>query len=56
MKKIISFIMLCLCVVGVIGGIGYSLYCGAWPVVIGVAALTYSALPEIKKYFTTLTI
>lgn len=37
MKKIISFIMLCLCVVGV-------------------AALTYSALPEIKKYFTTLTL
>ena len=56
MKKIISFLLLCLCVVGAIGGIGYAIYCNAWPVAVGVAVLSYSAWPEFKKYFTTLTL
>ena len=56
MKKFINFLLLCLCVVGAIGGVGYAIFCGAWPVVIGVGVLTYSAWPSIKKYFTTLTL
>ena len=56
MKKFINFLLLCLCVVGAIGGSGYAIYCEAWPVVIGVGVLTYSAWPSIKKYFTTLTL
>ena len=54
MKKIINFLLLCLCIMGAIGGVGYAIYGGAWPVAVGVVALTYSAWPSIKKYFTTL--
>lgn len=41
---------------GTIGGIGYAIYCGAWPIAIGVGVLTYSAWPKIKEYFTILTL
>ena len=56
MKKFINFLLLCLCVVGAIGGVGYAIFCGAWPVAIGVVVLTYSAWPMLKKYFTNLTL
>ena len=56
MKKIGYFLLLILCVVGAIGGIGYACYNGTYPIAIGVAVLTYSAWPEIKKYFTKLTL
>ena len=55
MKKIGYFIMICLCIMGCIGGIGYALYCSAYPIAAGVAVLTYSAWPKIKEYFTKLT-
>ena len=54
MKKIISFIILCLSFVGAVGGIGYAIYGGAWPVAIGVAVLAYAAWPELKKYANAL--
>ena len=56
MKKFFAFIMICLFGLGAIGGIGYSLYCGAYVIAVGVAALTWMAIPELKKYFTTLTL
>ena len=56
MKKIGYFFLLCLCVIGAIGGVGYAIYCGAWPIAIGVGVLTYSAWPRIKEYFTKLTL
>lgn len=56
MKKIGYFFLLCLCVMGTIGGIGYAIYCGAWPIAIGVGVLTYSAWPRVKDYFTKLTL
>lgn len=56
MKKIISFVMLCLCVMGAIGGIGYSLYCGAYPIAVGVVALAYAAWPKFREYFINLTL
>lgn len=43
--------MLCLYVLGVIGGIGYTLYCGAYPIAAGVAALGYMAFGKAKEYF-----
>ena len=39
MKKIISFIMVCLYALGVIGGIGSAIYADAWPCAIGVATV-----------------
>ena len=54
MKQFIAFILLALYVVGVIGGIGYSLYCGAYPIAAGVAALGYMAFGEAKEYFNYL--
>ena len=54
MNKIISFIILCLSFVGTVGGIGYAIYGGAWPVAIGVAVLAYAAWPELKKYANAL--
>lgn len=54
MKKIYYLIMLCLCVMGAIGGIGYSLYFGAYPIAIGVVALAYTAWPKFKEYIINL--
>ena len=56
MKKSYYFVMLCLCVMGLIGGIGYSLYCGAYPIAVGVAVLAYMAWPQVKDYFLKLTL
>lgn len=56
MKKIIYLLLLCLSFVGAVGVIGYAIYGGAWPVVVGVGVLTWLAWPEIKKYATKLTL
>ena len=52
MKKIYYFIMLCLYVLGVVGGIGWSLYSGgyAYAYAVGVAALGFMAWPKFKDY------
>ena len=55
MKKVYYFVMLCLCALGIIGGIGYSVFCGAWYVVVGVVALGYTAWPKVKECFNGLT-
>ena len=56
MKKIGYFLLLAFCVIGIIGGIGYSIFCGAYHVAAGVAVLAYAAWPSIKDYFTKLTL
>ena len=55
MEKIVCFFILCLYVVGVIGGIGYAIYGGAWPVAIGVAVLGWMAFPKLKEAFEKVT-
>jgi len=50
MKKVYYFLMLCLYMLGCIGGIGYSVYNGAWPVAVGVAALGYMAWPKFIEF------
>ena len=42
--------MLCLYVLGVVGGIGWSLYSGDYAITIGVAALAWMAWPKFKDY------
>lgn len=54
MKKLINFAICCLWVLGTIGGIGYAIYGGSWPIAAGVAALSIMALPTVRKHFDEL--
>lgn len=47
MKKIIYLLLICLYALGVIGGVGYTLWCGAYLIAIGVAALRWMAWPKV---------
>ena len=55
MKKILYLILLFLTVVGIIGGIGYSIYSGAWVISIGLVAAGYVAWPGVKDLYKKLT-
>ena len=55
MKKFVSFLLMCLYIVGVIGGIGYTIYCGAYVISVGVLATGYLAWPKAKECFETVT-
>ncbi len=50
-KRFISFFVLCLFFLGSIGGIGYAIYSGAYLIAVGVAGLTYLAIPEAYKHY-----
>ena len=50
MKKIGYFILLALCVMGAIGGVGYSLYCEAYPIAAGVVVLGLYSEPLIRFF------
>ena len=55
MKKVFYFVILCLYVLGTIGGVGYTIYYGAWPVAVGVACLAWMAFPKAMECFNGLT-
>ena len=55
MKKIVYFLIMCLYVLGTIGGVGYSLYSGAYLIAVGVAAVGWMAWPKVVEYFHKLT-
>lgn len=54
MTKILYFILLFLAVIGLLGGIGYTIYYGAYVVTIGIAVLGYLAYPSFIDYFNEL--
>ena len=54
-KKILYFFCLVAYAVGILGGIGYSIYGGSWPIAICIAALGAMAFPFAKKCFKELT-
>lgn len=54
LKKIISFFLITLIIVGLLGGIGYAIWCKAYVIAIGIAVLGVVAIPEIKKLFNTM--
>ena len=56
MKKIYYFAMICLWVLGVAGGIGWSIYSEGYVIAFGVAATGWFAWPKVKEYFTKLTL
>lgn len=54
MKKILVFLVLALAVLGLLGGIGYTIYYGGYPIAIGIAVLGYLAYPKAKEMFKNL--
>lgn len=54
MNKILYFILLFLAVIGLLGGIGYTVYYGAYAVTIGIAVQGYLAYPSFIDYFNEL--
>ena len=54
MKQILNFIILALAFVGLVGGIGYTIYSGAYPIAVGIAVLAYLAYPQAKEMFKSL--
>ena len=55
MKKYFSFVMICLYILGVIGGLGWTLYSGGYVIAVGVVAVAYMAWPKLVEYFRDLT-
>ena len=53
-KKLYYFFMLCLFLLGSIGGIGYTIYCDAYVICVGIIGLSYMALPTALDYFDIL--
>ena len=52
MKKLINFAV---CALWVLGGIGYAIYGGSYPIAAGCAINAILALPTVKKHFNELT-
>jgi hypothetical protein len=55
LKKVLSFVILFLWVMGIVGGIGYSIYGGAWPIAVGVAVAAWLSWPKVTELFHNLT-
>lgn len=54
-KKVLSFVLLFLWAMGIVGGIGYSIYGGAWPIAVGVAVAAWLSWPKVTELFHNLT-
>lgn len=55
MKKVLAFVLLILTAVGILGGIGYTIYYGVYMVTAGLVAAGYVAWPEVKELYKKLT-
>ena len=49
MKQILNFILVCLIFIGIIGGIGYTLYNEAYIIAIGLIAAGYVVYPKFVE-------
>ena len=54
MNKILSFFLLVLAFVGVVGGIGYTVYYKAYPIALGIGVVGWMARPKVKALVNTL--
>ena len=54
-KGFMYLVVLLLYAMGVIGGIGYAIYIGAYPIAVGVAVNGWLAFPKVKEMFQWLT-
>lgn len=48
-KGFLYLLVLLLYAMGVIGGIGYAIYNGAYPIAVGVAVTGWLALPKVRE-------
>ena len=55
MKQFFYFIMICLYILGTIGGIGWVLYSQGYVIAVGVVAVAVMAWPKVKEYYKNLT-
>lgn len=55
MNKVLAFFIIIVYVLGTIGGFGYALYGGSWPIAIAIVILGALAFPKVKEAFKTLT-
>ena len=55
LKKVLSFALLFVWAMGIVGGIGYSIYGGAWPIAVGVAVAAWLSWPKVTELFHNLT-
>ena len=55
MKKVVNFLVCALWAFGTIGGVGYGLYEGAYPIAAGCLVNGILALPTVKQHFEDLT-
>lgn len=53
-KQFLSFIGICAYAMGTIGGFGFSVYGGSWPVAIAVLILAFMAWPTAVNYWKEL--
>lgn len=54
MKNIELFLILAIAFLGLAGGIGYTIYNGAYLIAIGIAVLGYLAYPKAREMFRSL--
>ena len=54
MKQVLEFILMIVAVLGIIGSAGYVIYCGAWPLAVGLAAAFVLAWPRIVEIWNAL--
>ena len=54
-KGFIYFALICLYILGTIGGIGFACYNHAYLIAVGVAVVAAMALPQVVKYFKVMT-
>ena len=50
-KKILCFICLILWLLGGVGGFGYAVYGGSWPIAIGAVANAVFAFGKVKEFW-----
>lgn len=55
MKKIISFLLVCAYILGVLGALGYTLYSGAFLIAVCVVVVAWMAWPQFVEQFLKLT-
>lgn len=53
-KGFIYFALICLYILGTIGGIGFACYNHAYLIAVGAPAVALMALPQVIKYFKAL--
>lgn len=55
-KKLLYAILLMMWVVGIVGGVAFTIYYGGYVIAVGVAVAAWMSWQKVKEYFTILTL